>query len=138
MRNTTRHHLTIRPARPARHVEEFVLDVHRTHTSWCYWPAQHGQRRRYELSEAQAGTYPVRVETSPVGDLLAVVDLDTFVMRRITWRWIFPKVERLYARTVSDVAWLTDEVIDGAAAMTDDDGTPLATWRRLDTEGARS
>jgi hypothetical protein len=133
MRNTT-HRLTIAPANPARRVEEFVLDVHRTHTSWCYWPAQDGQRRRFEFSEAQAGTYPVRVETSPVGDLLAVVDLDTFVMRRLTWRWIFPKLERLYARTVSDVAWLTDEVADGAAAMTDDDGTPLATWRRLTTE----
>jgi hypothetical protein len=113
------------------HVEEFVLDVHRTHTSWCYWPAQDGQRERVEYSEAQAGTYPVRVETSPEGDPLAVVDLDTFVTRRITWRWIFPRIERPYARAVSDVAWLTDEVTDGAAAMTDDDGTPLATWRRI-------
>jgi hypothetical protein len=130
MKHTTRH-LAAVPALPARHVEAFVLDVHRTHTSWCYWPAQTGQARRVEYSEAQAGTYPVRVETSPVGDLLAVVDLDTFVMRRITWRWIFPRVERPYARTVSDVAWLTDEVADGVAAMTDDDGTPLATWRRI-------
>ncbi|MFC8797895.1 hypothetical protein ACFT2C_09180 [Promicromonospora sp. NPDC057138] len=135
MKHSTRH-LTAVPAQPAHDVEEFVLDVHRTHTSWCYWPPEVGQARRFELSEAQAGTYPVRVGTSPVGDLLAVVDLDTFVMRRITWRWIFPRVERLYARTVSDVAWLTDEVADGAAAMTDDDGTPLATWRRLDTEEA--
>jgi hypothetical protein len=71
-----------------------------------------------------------------VGDLLAVVDLDTFVMRRLTWRWIFLRVERLYARTVSDVAWLAEEVADGVAAMTDGDGTPLATWRRLDTEEA--
>jgi hypothetical protein len=134
MKHTTRH-LTAVPALPAaRHVEAFVLDVHRTHTSWCYWPAQTGQARRVELSEAQAGTYPVRVETSPAGDPLAVVDLDTFVMRRVTWRWIFPRVERLYARTVSDVAWRTDEVADGAAAMTDDDGTALATWRRLTTE----
>lgn len=130
MKHTTRH-LTAVPAKPAHHVEAFVLDVHRTHTSWCYWPAQTGQHRRLEYSEAQAGTYPVRVETSPAGDLLAVVDLDTFVMRRITWRWIFPRVEWLYVRTVSDVAWLTDEVTDGAAAMTDTDGSPLATWRRL-------
>lgn len=133
MKHTTRH-LTALPALPAHHVEAFVLDVHRTHTSWCYWPAQTGQARRAELSEAQAGTYPVRLETGPAGDPLAVVDLDTFVMRRVTWRWIFPKVERPCARTVSDVAWLTDEVTDGAPAMTDHDGTPLATWRRLDTE----
>lgn len=133
MKHATRH-LSAVPANPARRVESFVLDVHRTHTSWCYWPAQHGQARRVEYSEAQAGTYPVRVETSPAGDPLAVVDLDTFVMRRITWRWIFPRLERLCARTVSDVAWLTDEVADGAVAMTDDDGTPLATWRRLTTE----
>lgn len=135
MRNTTRRHLSAVPASPAHHSETFVLDVHRTHTSWCYWAPQEGQRRRYELSEARAGTYPVRVETSPVGDLLAVVDLDTFVMRRVTWRWgIFPRIERPCVQAVSDVAWLTDEVIDGAAAMTDDDGTPLATWRRLDNE----
>ncbi|MFJ3403453.1 hypothetical protein [Promicromonospora sp. NPDC090134] len=136
MRNTTRRHLTAVPANPAHHVEAFVLDVHRTHTSWCYWAPQDGQRRRYELSEAQAGTYPVRAETSPVGDLLAVVDLDTFVMRRITFRWIFPRIERPCVRAVSDVAWLTDEVADGAPAMTDDDGTTLATWRRLDVEEA--
>ncbi|MEV0891423.1 hypothetical protein [Promicromonospora sp. NPDC050262] len=129
--SSTPRHLT---AVPAHDVETFVLDVHRTHTSWCYWAPQPGQPRRVEYAEAQAGTYPVRVETSPVGDLLAVVDLDTFVMRRITWRWIFPRIERPCVRSVSDVAWLTDEVIDGAAAMTDDDGTPLATWRRLTTK----
>lgn len=132
--NPTTRHLTAVPARPAHDVEAFVLDVHRTHISWCYWPAQARQARRVEYSEAQAGTYPVRVETSPTGDLLAVVDLDTFVMRRVTWRWIFPRIERPCVRAVSDVAWLTDEVADGAPAMTDDDGTPLATWRRLDTE----
>lgn len=134
MTRTARRHLAAVPTTPARHVEAFVLDVHRTHTSWCYWPAQPGQRRRLERSEAQAGTYPVRVETSPHGEPPAVVDLDTFVTRRTTWRWIFPRTERLYARTVSDVAWLTDEVADGAPAMTDDDGTPLATWRRLVVE----
>jgi hypothetical protein len=133
MKHTTRH-LAAVPALAADRVEEFVLDVHRTHTSWCYWPAHDGQRRRFEFAEALAGTYPVRVETSPMGDLLAVVDLDTFVTRRITWRWIFPRVERIYARTVTDVSWFTEEVVDGAAAMTDDDGTPLGTWRRLTTE----
>lgn len=133
MKHTTRH-LTVLPALPARRVEAFVLDVHRTHESWCYWPAQPGQHRRFELSEAQAGTYPVRAETNPYGEHLAVVDLDTFVMRRITWRWIFPRIERLYARSVSDVAWGVDEVIDGASAITDDDGTTLATWRRLTTD----
>ena len=135
MTHTTRH-LTAAAPLPDRYVEDFVLDVHRTHESWCYWPPYDDQRERFEDSEVQAGTYPVRVETSPAGDLLAVVDLDTFVMRRITWRWIFPRVERLYVRTVSDVAWLTDEVADGAPAMTDDNGTPLATWRRIDTEEA--
>jgi hypothetical protein len=132
MKHTTRH-LAAVPAKPAYHVEAFVLEVHRTHTSWCYWPAQDGQRERLEDSEAQAGTYPVRAETSPDGEQLAVVDLDTLVTRRTTWWWIFPKVERPYARTVSDVAWSADEVADGAAAMTDHDGTRLATWRRLDT-----
>lgn len=130
MRLTTRRPAAL-PALPARRVEAFVLDVHRTHESWCYWPAQDGQAERFELSEAQAGTYPVRAETSPDGEPLAVVDLDTYVTRRTTWRWIFPCIERPYARTVSDVAWLADEVADGAAAMTDDDGTTLATWRRL-------
>lgn len=133
MKHTTRH-LTAVPAKPAHHVDAFVLEVHRTHTSWCYWPAQHGQRERLEESEAQAGTYPVRVETSPDGEQLAVVDLDTYVTRRTTWWWIFPRIERPYARTVSDVAWSADEVADGVAAMTDDDGTPLATWRRLPAE----
>lgn len=135
MKHTTRH-LAARPALPAHHVEAFVLEVHRTHTSWCYWPAQLGQRERLEDSEAQAGTYPVRAETSPDGEQLAVVDLDTLVTRRTTWWWIFPRIERPYARTVSDVAWSADEVADGMAAMTDDDGTALATWRRLDTEEA--
>ncbi|MFJ3406724.1 hypothetical protein [Promicromonospora sp. NPDC090134] len=133
MRPTTRRPAAL-PALPARDVEAFVLDVHRTHTSWCYWPAQDGQARRFEVSEAQAGTYPVRAETNPHGEQLAVVDLDTFVMRRITWRWIFPRLERPCARTVSDVAWLAEEVVDGTAAMTDDDGTTLATWRRIHTE----
>jgi len=136
MRHTTRRPAAV-PAQPTRRVEAFVLDVHRTHTSWCYWPAQDGQRRRFEVSEAQAGTYPVRAETSPAGDLLAVVDLDTFVMRRITWRWIFPRLERPCAQTVSNVAWLAEEVADGAPAMTDDDGTTLATWRRLTQEVTR-
>ncbi|MFE7504007.1 hypothetical protein [Promicromonospora sp. NPDC057488] len=136
MKHTTRH-LTVLPALPARRVEAFVLDVHRTHESWCYWPAQDGQRERFELSEAQAGTYPVRAETSPDGKQLAVVDLDTYVTRRTTWRWIFPRTERPYARTVSDVAWLADEVADGMPAMTDDDGTTLATWRRVTEDGTR-
>jgi hypothetical protein len=136
MKHTTRHLAAVPAARPAHDVEEFVLDVHRTHTSWCYWPPEDGQRRRYEYAEAQAGTYPVRVETSPVGDELAVVDLDTFVMRRITWHWIFPRIERPCVRAVSDIAWLTEDVVDGAVAMADDDGTPLATWRRLGVEEA--
>lgn len=136
MSHTTHRHLTAVPTPSARRVEAFVLDVHRTHRSWCYWPAQDGQRERFEESEAQAGTYPVRAETSPDGEPFAVVDLDTFVTRRTTWWWIFPRTERPYARTVSDVAWAAVEVVDGAAAMTDDDGTVLATWRHLDGEEA--
>lgn len=135
MRHARSDHRAVLPARSARHVETFVLDVHRPFKYWNYYPAQDGQPERFEATEVQPGTYPVRVQTNHDGEQLAVVDLDTVITRRTTLVWrILPRTERPYTRAVTDTAWAADDVADSLPAMTNDDGTPLATWRRLDTE----
>ena len=74
----------------------------------------------------------MRVETSPAGDLLAVVDLDVVITRRMTWRWwLFPRIERPYTPAVEDIAWATSEVTDGAPIFDDEHTNPVATWRRI-------
>ena len=131
MRNTARRHLAIVPARPVLRVESFALVVHRPYKSWAYYPANDGQPARSEDSEVQPGTYPVRA-VHIEGHTSAVVDLDTVITRRVTWRWrILPRIERPYTPVVEDFAWATSEVTDGAPVFDDEHTDPVATWRRI-------
>ncbi|MFD2793825.1 hypothetical protein ACFS27_09750 [Promicromonospora vindobonensis] len=130
MRNTTRR-LAVVPARPVRHVEEFVLVVHRPFKSWAYYPPNDGQSGRSEACEIQPGTYPVRA-VHIEGHTSAVVDLDTVLTRRTTLLWrIFPRIERPYTRVVEVFAWSPSEVIDGAPMFDDEHTDPVATWHRI-------
>lgn len=131
MTTTSRRHLTVVPARPVSRVETFVLVVHRPFPSRCYYPANDGQPARSEESEVQAGTYPVRAVHID-GHTSAVVDLDTVITCRTTWRWrIFPHIEHPYTHVVEDFAWAPAEVIDGAPLFADEHTDPVATWHRI-------
>lgn len=131
MRNTTRRHLAVVPACPVRRVEEFVLVVHRPFKSWSYYPPNDGQPGWSEDCEVQAGTYPVRAVHMD-GHTSAVVDLDTVITRRTTWRWrIFPRIERPYTPVVEDFAWAAWDVADGKPIFDDEHTDPVATWRRI-------
>jgi hypothetical protein len=131
MRNTNRRHLAVVPSRPVRRVEAFVLVVHRPFKSWAYYPPNDGQPGRSETAEVQPGTYPVRA-VHIEGHTSAVVDLDTVITRRTTWRWgFFPCITRPYTPVVEDFAWSAAEVINGAPIFADEHTDPVATWRRL-------
>jgi hypothetical protein len=131
MTHTTRRHLAVVPARPVRRVEAFALVVHRPYKSWAYYPANDGQPARSETCEVQPGTYPVRAVHID-GHTSAVVDLDTVITRRTTWRWrIFPRIECPYTPAVEDRAWTPSAVTDGAQIFDDEHTDPVATWRRI-------
>ncbi|WP_125772970.1 hypothetical protein [Antribacter gilvus] len=121
----------------AGHVEAFALEVHRAFVSPCRRRPRHGLTVLVEVCEVRPGTYPARTRTNPAGHVLAVVDLDVTVTRRTTWRWFGPRTERPYTPAVSQVAWSATELVHDAPAVSDDDGTPLATWRRLPTDQTR-
>jgi hypothetical protein len=114
-------------------VELFVLHVPAPFTSTAYHPRSERGPARFEDAEVKPGLYPARVETSPEGDPVAVVDLDVLVTARTTWRWgIWRHRTHPYVHDIDSVAWYPHEVINGAAAVFHADGrTPAAIWRRI-------